>query len=303
MNLSNTFSFPTVDIPGIGVSVSRRCLIERGGITSNDIYTLQGNLQDGVDYTCTNLGGSMGFAQNYYSLIAVIKLSQMAPTHELQSLASEIRGVLYAPSPPLALPSAQPIPATAYPVVYPEQRHPQAHQPFQPTTDPIYQSSYQAPQQVPYPVAQPIADNVALSRDPRVSQLADAVAGNLRTHQPPSMSQQQLLAGIRAIQDDTVSHVRSGFNMGMRAMSHTSSTIRKSRPNVTNHTDKRAMTLIDYVSRSGGRFQNALFYSAVFCVIFVSLYGITALVGTRERDRQFQNQRSNPLAPIVLRTV
>ena len=297
MNPTTQFSFPTVTIPGIGVAVSRKCLIECGGITGNDIYALQGNLQEGVDYTCTNLGGRTGCAQNYYSLIAVIKLAKMAPTHELQALASEIRGVLYGPPTQHTLPAASHTPAMAYPVRYHEQRQPQAPQPFQPTVDPVYQSPHRDPQQVPYSVAQPISQHVALTGDPRVFQFADAVAGKMRAHQPSQMTQQQLFDGIRSIQKDTVDHVQAGFNLGMSAMAQTSATIRKSRPHVVNNTDNRAMTLIDYVSQSGGRFQSALFYSAVFCVVFVSFYGITALVGSRERDRSLQDQRSYHLAP------
>lgn len=135
MNPTIHFSFPAVEIPGIGVAISRKCLIEYGGITGNDIYALQNNLQDGVDYTCTNLGGITGCAQNYYSLIAVIKISQMFPTDELHALASEIRCALHGPPSQHALPAASPPPATAYPVVYPKQRQP--HQQFQAPVEPV----------------------------------------------------------------------------------------------------------------------------------------------------------------------
>ena len=267
---TQTLSFPTVAVPGIGAAVSRKILISRGGVTGNEIYKIQSSLVEGTDYTCAVIGG--GCAQNFYSLSAVLKIAQWLPTEELQGMADECRSLMY-PTQPQALPQA-------------------THQPTQQAEprDRLNTTAYATPQQQVSTIPAYDAAPIAQYSDPRVLELGRAVASSMPVPASSNpMSQRELLDGIRALQSDTVGHVRAGFDMAMTAQAATADTIRKSRPNVTTNNDNRAYNAYEYMNHQlngMGKWQFAILGSALFCVASVGVWAVASYNRSEARYQQ-----------------
>lgn len=260
-------SFPTVTVPGLGLSITRKILLSRGGITSSDLYKGQQSLTEGKDYICVALEGSP-MAQNYYGISAILTLAQVLPTEELQSMAEEARRLMY-PSSPQALPASSiQSPQVAY------------AEPLSVAT-----SSYQTPSYAASPI-EPYSD-------PRIHQLGHAVASSLavQTGSTP-MSQQELFTGIQALQSQAVGHVREGFNMALTAQSQTADTIRKSRPTVTHNSDNRSYNAYEYANhqlQGMSRLQFGILISALICVASVGAFALFSFNADSQRNpRQYQ---------------
>lgn len=263
----NQFSFPTVPISGMGQCLTRKILIDRGNVSGSDIYNIQDRLIRDTDYSTVTIEGSP-CAQNVYSLGAVLKISQLLPTEDLQAIAQEIRTAMYEPQ-AIALPAS---------ASSPEPRH------VSPTND---YADYAPTQGFGVPTAAPIVQRP----DQRIEQLGKAIAHNIEPRQSSQqLTQQQLLDGAIRLQETAAGHVRAGFDMAMSAQTQTADTIRHSRPNVTNNSDNRRVTSVyDYANNSVtgmGRLQFGILCSALFCVASAIVFGVASMNADRVPDNR-----------------
>lgn len=275
----NQFSFPTVTVDGLGPCVSRKILIERGGITGNDIYKCQPSLTDGTDWTRAQLNGSN--SQNYYALGGVLKIAQMLPTEELQAIAQEIRSTLY----PVQQTTPQALPAYESPdgLVHVQGQGHTHQRDYVGDTTPMWRGAFANSQ------------NSQLTQDPRVNQLAQTIAQQIQptqSQQGQNLTQQQFLDGITQLQSSAVSHVQTGFNMALTAQNATGETISNARPNVTNNADNRAYStsVYDYANNAVNgmnRLQFGILCSALFCVGMVGLYSILSFNDSNDRQTRY----------------
>ena len=248
----------------MGQCITRKILIDRGNVSGSDIYNIQDRLIRDTDYSTVTIEGSP-CAQNVYSLGAVLKISQLLPTEEMQAIAQEIRTAMYEPQ-SIALPAAS---------SSPEPRH------VAPTGD---YADYAPTQGLGVPTAAPIVQR----SDQRIEQLGRAIAHNIQPSQPvqsQQLTQQQLLDGAIRLQETAAGHVRAGFDMAMSAQTQTADVVRRSRPNVTNNTDNRTSTSIyDYANNSVsgmGRLQFGILCSALFCVASAIAFGVASMNADR----------------------
>ena len=98
------FSFPTVELQGIGPCVTRRVLMDRAGITSGQLTQFQNALVPDQDYFYMPNPGA-GMACNFYRVSVIQRLAQAFPTAQAQQMAQEVTAFMGAQfASPAALP-------------------------------------------------------------------------------------------------------------------------------------------------------------------------------------------------------
>ena len=290
------FSFPTVELQGIGPCVTRRVLMERAGINSGQLKQFQDSLVLNQDYFYMPSPGA-GMACNYYRVSVIQRLAQAFPTMQAQQLAQEVTAFMGAQfTAPAALPSS----AAPYAQTTVEQPYTQAPPQYGQTYRETPQQGYQAPYTQAYaqmPQTPAIEQSLSPYSDPRVIELGGAIAQQVAaqmvpTPQQTAMTQAELLKAARTLQSDAVGYMEQGFNLAATAQHQTADAIHKARPNVTNTTtntsDNRAYSVMDYISHplnSMGRLQFGILISAIFCVACALCFATLSVNETNQRSR------------------
>lgn len=288
------FSFPTVDLQGIGPCVTRRVLMERAGINSGQLKQFQNTLVLNQDYFYMPSPGT-GMACNFYRVSVIQRLSQAFPTMQAQQMSQEVTAFIGAQfAAPAALPSGTQYAQTTVeqPYTQSQSQHGRTYreQPRQGYQDQYAQAYSQIPQN-------PAVERSPLTQDsdPRVLELGSAIAKQVAaqmvpTPQQTAMTQADLLNAARTLQSDAVGYVKQGFDLAATAQHQTADAIRKARPNVTtnNTSDNRAYSVMDYVSNplnSMGRLQFGILISAIFCVASALCFATLSVNETNQRSQ------------------
>ena len=290
------FSFPTVDLQGIGPCVTRRVLMERAGINSGQLKQFQDTLVLNQDYFYMPSPGA-GMACNFSRVSVIQRLAQTFPTMQAQQMAQEVTAFMGAQfAAPAALPSSSaPYAQTTVEQPY-AQSQPQYSRTYWEQPQQGYQKQYaQAYAQMPQNPT--VEQSLSPYSDPRVIELGGAIAQQVAaqivpTPQQTAMTQADLLNAARTLQSDAVGYMEKGFNLAATAQHQTADAIRKSRPNVTtttnNTSDNRAYSVLDYVSNplnSMGRLQFGILISAIFCVACALCFATLSVNESNQRSR------------------
>ena len=277
MHQMQPFSFPTTTIPGLGLCVTRRILLDHANISKSQLSRFQQTLHQGRDYV---LHQDADMARNYYPIHILIRLAQELPTIEAQNMAIQVQTFLNTHyREPTALPAGT---LTGMPTGI--QHSPQYSQEYaQPPVNPPISPVPTHSQMTQY------------SDDPRVFHLSQAIAHHLQPSHPPfhpassttEIDQSQLLEAARTLQSDAVGYVERGFNLATSAQDSTAAMIRRSRPTVTHNTDQRSYNAYEFLDRSVqgmSRLQFGILCSAIFCLVASVCYVTVASEQSNQRQ-------------------